>query len=56
MVASLQVGEGVEIDRTEWKLKTSPADYFSHYGAQIGQKLTARTFADGTGWAILRVA
>lgn len=49
---SLKVGEGLVIQKREWKVKSTPSTVL---GAVEGEFET-KTLADGTGWAVLRVA
>ncbi len=53
--AAMEVGEGIEIMRDEWRNKSTPSDYAACYGRQHKRKFKTRMLANMEGWVILRI-
>ncbi len=51
---SLEVGQGMEIGRDEWRNKSKPADYVANFGQQRKRKFKTRILANSEGWVVLR--
>ncbi len=53
--AAMEVGEGIEVMRDEWRNKSTPSDYAACYGRNHKRKFQTRMLANMEGWVILRI-
>ena len=53
-VDSLKVGQGVQIERDEWKTRTAPSSTIPAVFNRRGKKFSIRTLVDKSGWLIVR--
>lgn len=53
-IRELSVGEGIEVKRSEWKIKTSPNSIIPGLRTPEGKKFSVRLLQDSSGWLFIR--
>ena len=56
MASQLQVGEALEILKSDWKGKHSPYNSINRLAKKTGRKFIKGRLPDGSGWGVKRVA
>jgi hypothetical protein len=50
----LQIGEGLHIEKQEWKAKYRPSALVNKAGKRLKRKFICRRMPDGSGWLVKR--
>lgn len=53
-IKNLKVGEGIIIDKSEWKPKTHIGTMWCQYRQRYGISIKTKKLVDGKGWAVIR--
>jgi hypothetical protein len=56
MLKQLEIGEGLVIEKSDWKAKTPPLRIVNYLSKKTGRKFRKGTMPDRSGWFVQRLS